>query len=207
LEAHEALLRRQPIAGWLEEEKDALQLRDDVPREAKEWADGGRHIESLTPTAPRAWTVGREDAADHIRASIRKQVSSVLAPLVWPIVIVAVMMPPPPPMMLAIRPTIVIIVVVAPVVGKVVIATVIPIPVIPVVVLAIPSQGRQGSPGECTSRGQRQDSLMHVELPSSFLPRRSSAAFQHWSEHGSRSKGAHAGTPAQVKWELRRGNS
>ncbi len=41
--AHEALLRRPPIDGWLEEQKDALKLRDDVLREAKEWADGGRH--------------------------------------------------------------------------------------------------------------------------------------------------------------------
>jgi hypothetical protein len=40
--AHEALLRRQPIFGWLEQQKDALKLRDDVLREAKEWADGGR---------------------------------------------------------------------------------------------------------------------------------------------------------------------
>jgi hypothetical protein len=40
--AHEMLLRRQPISSWLEEQKDALKLRDDVLREAKEWADGGR---------------------------------------------------------------------------------------------------------------------------------------------------------------------
>jgi formylglycine-generating enzyme required for sulfatase activity len=45
--AHEALLRRQPISGWLEEQKDALKLRDDVLREAKEWADGDRHADGL----------------------------------------------------------------------------------------------------------------------------------------------------------------
>ena len=39
--AHEALLRRPPLDGWLEQQKDALKLRDDVLREAKEW-DGGR---------------------------------------------------------------------------------------------------------------------------------------------------------------------
>jgi formylglycine-generating enzyme required for sulfatase activity len=44
---HEALLRRPPLDGWLEQQKDALKLRDDVLREAKEWADGGRHAESL----------------------------------------------------------------------------------------------------------------------------------------------------------------
>jgi hypothetical protein len=33
--AHEALLRRPPIDGWLAEQKDALKLRDDVLREAR----------------------------------------------------------------------------------------------------------------------------------------------------------------------------
>jgi formylglycine-generating enzyme required for sulfatase activity len=51
--AHEALLRRQPIFGWLEQQKDALKLRDDVLREAKEWADGGRHTESLVRRGER----------------------------------------------------------------------------------------------------------------------------------------------------------
>ena len=41
--AHEALFRRKPVDGWLAEQKDALKLRDDVLREAKEWAAGGRH--------------------------------------------------------------------------------------------------------------------------------------------------------------------
>lgn len=36
--AHEALLRQQPIAGWLEDQKDNLKRRDDVLREAGEWA-------------------------------------------------------------------------------------------------------------------------------------------------------------------------
>jgi formylglycine-generating enzyme required for sulfatase activity len=51
--AHEALLRRHPISGWLEQQKDALKLRDDVLREAKEWADGGRHAESLVRRGER----------------------------------------------------------------------------------------------------------------------------------------------------------
>jgi formylglycine-generating enzyme required for sulfatase activity len=45
--AHEALLRRPLIDGWLQEQKDALKLRDDVLREAKEWRDGGRRRRDL----------------------------------------------------------------------------------------------------------------------------------------------------------------
>jgi formylglycine-generating enzyme required for sulfatase activity len=51
--AHEALLRRAPIAGWLEEQKDALKLRDDILREAKEWAEGGKHAEGLVRRGER----------------------------------------------------------------------------------------------------------------------------------------------------------
>jgi formylglycine-generating enzyme required for sulfatase activity/class 3 adenylate cyclase len=51
--AHEALLRRQPIAGWLEEQKDALKLRDDVLREAEEWNSGGRHADALVRRGAR----------------------------------------------------------------------------------------------------------------------------------------------------------
>jgi formylglycine-generating enzyme required for sulfatase activity len=51
--AHEALLRRAPIAGWLEEEKDALKLRDDVLREAREWAEGSKHAEHLVRRGAR----------------------------------------------------------------------------------------------------------------------------------------------------------
>jgi formylglycine-generating enzyme required for sulfatase activity len=51
--AHEALLRRAPIAGWLEEEKDALKLRDDVLREAREWAEGGKDAEHLVRRGAR----------------------------------------------------------------------------------------------------------------------------------------------------------
>ena len=43
--AHEALLRRPPVSGWLEEQKDALKLRDDVLKEAKEWESGGRQAD------------------------------------------------------------------------------------------------------------------------------------------------------------------
>jgi formylglycine-generating enzyme required for sulfatase activity/class 3 adenylate cyclase len=51
--AHEALLRRPPIAGWLEEEKDALKLRDDVMREAEEWSSGGRQADALVRRGAR----------------------------------------------------------------------------------------------------------------------------------------------------------
>jgi CHASE2 domain-containing sensor protein len=45
--AHEALLRLQPIAGWLEARKDDLKLRDAVLRDAKEWEDNRRHPDGL----------------------------------------------------------------------------------------------------------------------------------------------------------------
>ena len=51
--AHEALLRRPPIAGWLEEQKDALKLRDDVLREAEEWNSGGRNADALVRRGAR----------------------------------------------------------------------------------------------------------------------------------------------------------
>jgi formylglycine-generating enzyme required for sulfatase activity len=51
--AHEALLRRPPIAGWLEEQKDALKLRDDVLREAEEWNSAGRHADALVRRGAR----------------------------------------------------------------------------------------------------------------------------------------------------------
>jgi formylglycine-generating enzyme required for sulfatase activity/class 3 adenylate cyclase len=51
--AHEALLRQPPIAGWLEEQKDALKLRDDVMREAEEWKSGGRQADALVRRGAR----------------------------------------------------------------------------------------------------------------------------------------------------------
>ena len=56
--AHEVLLGEWPtLRRWLLEEReflaDALKLRDDVLREAKEWADGGRHPESLVRRGER----------------------------------------------------------------------------------------------------------------------------------------------------------
>ena len=45
--AHEALLRRKPISGWLEEQKDGLKLRDDVIKEAEEWAGAGKADKDL----------------------------------------------------------------------------------------------------------------------------------------------------------------
>ncbi len=54
--AHEALLRRAPISGWLEEQKDALKLRDDVLKEATEWDNGGKHADSLVRRGGRLET-------------------------------------------------------------------------------------------------------------------------------------------------------
>ncbi len=51
--AHEALLRRPPISNWLEYQKDALKLRDDVLREAEEWSLGGHHTEGLVRRGDR----------------------------------------------------------------------------------------------------------------------------------------------------------
>lgn len=51
--AHEALLRREPIAKWLEDRKDDLKLRDDVLRESKDWADTGRQEKELVRRGAR----------------------------------------------------------------------------------------------------------------------------------------------------------
>lgn len=65
--AHEALLRRAPIAGWLEEQKDALKLRDDVLREAAEWEGRDKHTEDLVRRGEKLQTAldlaSREDFA------------------------------------------------------------------------------------------------------------------------------------------------
>ncbi len=45
--AHEALLRQPPLSGWLENQKDALILRDEVLREAARWEARNRHDEDL----------------------------------------------------------------------------------------------------------------------------------------------------------------
>jgi formylglycine-generating enzyme required for sulfatase activity len=45
--AHEALLRRPLIDGWLQEQKDALKLRDDIIKEAEEWAAAGKPDKDL----------------------------------------------------------------------------------------------------------------------------------------------------------------
>ena len=51
--AHEALLRRKPITDWLEEQKDALKLRDDLLREAMEWANDGKETNDLVRRGER----------------------------------------------------------------------------------------------------------------------------------------------------------
>lgn len=51
--AHEALLRRPPIAGWLDRHKDGLKLRDDVLKEAKEWSDRGKQPSDLVRRGDR----------------------------------------------------------------------------------------------------------------------------------------------------------
>jgi formylglycine-generating enzyme required for sulfatase activity len=51
--AHEALLRRPPISGWLEDQKDALKLRDDVLKEAGEWLSDGKAAKDLVRRGER----------------------------------------------------------------------------------------------------------------------------------------------------------
>jgi len=78
--AHEALLRQPPIAGWLDEQKDALKLRDDLLREAKEWENAGRdkgHLArrgerlktALTLAATPGFSPALAEAADYLKAS------------------------------------------------------------------------------------------------------------------------------------------
>src|SRR5262245_4687905 len=52
--AHEALLRRPKIATWIEEQKDALKLRDDVLKETKEWVEAGKHSKDLVRRGERS---------------------------------------------------------------------------------------------------------------------------------------------------------
>jgi formylglycine-generating enzyme required for sulfatase activity len=68
--AHEALLRRQPISDWLEKQKDALKLRDDMLREAKDWADGGRHAESLVRRGERLKTALALATSDDFKSAL-----------------------------------------------------------------------------------------------------------------------------------------
>ena len=79
----------------------------------------------------------------------------------------------PPPITKALVAPPVVVVVIAPVVGAIVVIVfaVIAMPVIPAIVVAIPSQGRQRGPGKCASSGQRQYSLAYVEVlsPDIFL--------------------------------------
>jgi formylglycine-generating enzyme required for sulfatase activity len=70
--AHEALLRRPLIAGWLDRRKDDLKLRDDILKEAEDWANGGRHAESLVRRGARL------EAALTLQAD--KDFASTLAP-------------------------------------------------------------------------------------------------------------------------------
>ena len=51
--AHEALLRRSPIDDWLEQQKDALKLRDDMLKEAGEWAAQGKDARDLVRRGER----------------------------------------------------------------------------------------------------------------------------------------------------------
>ncbi|MEQ1696698.1 MAG: toll/interleukin-1 receptor domain-containing protein [Hyphomicrobiaceae bacterium] len=51
--AHEALLRRPPIDGWLEAQKDALKLRDDVLKEAEEWKRDDKSAKDLVRRGER----------------------------------------------------------------------------------------------------------------------------------------------------------
>src|SRR5215470_15035721 len=87
-----------------------------------------------------------------------------------PIDVVAVMLPPPITIGLVAPP--IFVVVIAPVVGTIVrarvviLVSVIPTPVIPVIVVAIPSQSWQRRPHKCASGGhQREYGLTHAEIP------------------------------------------
>jgi formylglycine-generating enzyme required for sulfatase activity len=82
--AHEALLRRPPIDGWLAERKDALKLRDDVLREAKDWADVGKNNDGLVRRGARLKSaldlLAKEDfaailapASEYLGASRRRE--------------------------------------------------------------------------------------------------------------------------------------
>jgi formylglycine-generating enzyme required for sulfatase activity len=68
--AHEALLRRPLIDGWLQEQKDALKLRDDVLREAKEWDEGGRNAEVLVRRGERLQTASALGASDDYQSAL-----------------------------------------------------------------------------------------------------------------------------------------
>ncbi|MEO1610409.1 MAG: SUMF1/EgtB/PvdO family nonheme iron enzyme [Pseudomonadota bacterium] len=85
--AHEALLRRAPIAGWLAAQKDKLKLRDDVLREATEWRNIGRHDKELVRRGVRleaAHALERDDdfatalapAADYLAACTRQEAAA-----------------------------------------------------------------------------------------------------------------------------------
>ena len=68
--AHEALLRRPLIDGWLQEQKDALKLRDDVLREAKEWEGGGRHADGLVRRGERLQTAWALATAQDFKSAL-----------------------------------------------------------------------------------------------------------------------------------------
>ena len=68
--AHEALLRRPLIDGWLQAQKDALKLRDDVLREAKEWAGGGRHADGLVRRGERLQTTTALAASGDFKSAL-----------------------------------------------------------------------------------------------------------------------------------------
>ena len=72
--AHEALLRRPPIDSWIYQQKDSLKMRDDVLREAAEWAAGGMSVGDLVRRSGRlraAEAILRDPAFDAALASAR----------------------------------------------------------------------------------------------------------------------------------------
>lgn len=68
--AHEALLRRPLIDGWLQAQKDALKLRDDVLREVKEWVGGGRHADGLVRRGERLQTASALAASEDFKSAL-----------------------------------------------------------------------------------------------------------------------------------------
>ncbi len=53
--AHEALLRRWPrVVAWIEEHRQALQVRSRISAQAKRWQDSGRKLDMLLPSGTQA---------------------------------------------------------------------------------------------------------------------------------------------------------
>ncbi len=68
--AHEALLRRPPIAGWLDALKDDLKLRDDVLKEAAEWVAAKQSPRDLVRRGERLAAARKLAASEVFKAEL-----------------------------------------------------------------------------------------------------------------------------------------